>query len=34
MGIGGINIVHAMPGRVRVKISRVKEDPALARAVQ
>jgi hypothetical protein len=34
MGIGGIKIVHAMPGRVRVKISRVKEDSALAQAVQ
>jgi hypothetical protein len=34
MGIGGIKVVHAIPGRVRVKISHLKEDPALAREVQ
>jgi hypothetical protein len=34
MGIGGIKVVHAIPGRVRVKISRLKEDPTLAREVQ
>jgi hypothetical protein len=34
MGIGGFQVVHAIPGRVRVKISRLKEDPALAREVQ
>jgi Heavy metal associated domain 2 len=34
MGIGGIKIVHAIPGRVRVKISRLKENPALVREIQ
>jgi hypothetical protein len=34
MGIGDIRIVHAIPGRVRVKISRLKENPVLAREVQ
>ena len=34
MGIGGIQVVHAIPGRVRVKISRLRENPALARDVQ
>jgi hypothetical protein len=34
MGIGGIQVIHAIPGRVRVKISRLKENPALARELQ
>jgi hypothetical protein len=34
MGIAGIKVVHAIPGRIRVKISRIKEDPALARELQ
>jgi Heavy metal associated domain 2 len=34
MGIGSIKVVHAIPGRVRVKISRLKENPALAWEVQ
>jgi hypothetical protein len=34
MGIGDIRVVHAIPGRVRVKISRLKENPVLAREVQ
>jgi Heavy metal associated domain 2 len=34
MGIGGIKIVHAIPGRVRVKLSRLKENPALVREIQ
>jgi Heavy metal associated domain 2 len=34
MGIGGIKVVHAIPGRVRVKISRLKEEPAFAREIQ
>ena len=34
MGIGGIKVVHAIPGRVRVKIARIKENPTLAREVQ
>jgi copper chaperone CopZ len=34
MGVGGFQIVHAIPGRVRVKIARLKENPVLAREVQ
>jgi hypothetical protein len=30
MSVQGIEIVHALPGRVRVKIARLKGDPALA----
>jgi len=33
MGIGGIKVVHTIPGRVRVKLSQIKENPALAREV-
>jgi len=32
--IGGIDVVHAIPGRVRLKIARVKHDPALATEIQ
>jgi hypothetical protein len=31
---GGIKVVHAIPGRVRVKMARLKENPALVREVQ
>ena len=31
---GGIRVVHAIPGRVRVKMARLKENPALVREVQ
>jgi Heavy metal associated domain 2 len=34
MGIAGIRVVHAIPGRIRLKIPRLKENPALAREVQ
>jgi hypothetical protein len=34
MGIAGIKVVHAIPGRIRVKVPRLKENPALAREVQ
>jgi hypothetical protein len=34
VGIGGVKVVHAVPGRVRVKISRVKSDTALAQRIQ
>jgi hypothetical protein len=34
MGTGGIKVVHAIPGRVRVKIPRLREDPAFAREIQ
>jgi Heavy metal associated domain 2 len=34
MGIAGIKVVHTMPGRVRVKISRLKNNPAFAREIQ
>lgn len=34
MAISGIRVVHAIPGRVRVKISRLKENPVLVREVQ
>jgi Heavy metal associated domain 2 len=34
MGIGDMKVVHAIPGRVRVKIARLKENPVLAREVQ
>jgi hypothetical protein len=34
MGIDGIKVVHAIPGRVRVKVSRLKEDPAFVREIQ
>jgi hypothetical protein len=33
MGIDGLRIVHAIPGRVRVKIPQVKDDTELARAI-
>jgi hypothetical protein len=31
---GGIRVVHALPGRVRVKMARLKENPVLVREVQ
>jgi hypothetical protein len=34
MGIAGIKVVHAMPGRIRVKISRLKDNPAFGREIQ
>jgi hypothetical protein len=34
MESGGIRVVHAIPGRVRVKIAGLKENPALVRDVQ
>jgi hypothetical protein len=34
MGIGGIRVVHAIPGRIRVKIARLKENPLLAQEIQ
>jgi hypothetical protein len=34
MESGGIKVVHAIPGRVRVKMARLKENPAEAREVQ
>jgi hypothetical protein len=34
MGISGIQVIHAIPGRVRVKISRLKENPALGREIR
>jgi hypothetical protein len=34
MDIGGIKVVHAIPGRIRLKISRLKDDPALARSIR
>ena len=34
MAIAGIKVVHAMPGRIRVKISRLKGNAALARQIQ
>jgi hypothetical protein len=32
--IEGIKVVHAIPGRLRLKISRMKRDPVLAAEVQ
>jgi heavy-metal-associated domain-containing protein len=34
MAIAGLKVVHAMPGRIRVKISRLKGNTALARQIQ
>ena len=34
MKIAGLEVVHAMPGRVRLKVARVKGNPALARQAQ
>jgi hypothetical protein len=34
MGVEGVRVVHAMPGRVRVKISRLKNNPAFAQEIQ
>jgi hypothetical protein len=34
MGIAGIRVVHAMPGRVRIKISRLKGNVVAARELQ
>jgi hypothetical protein len=34
MASAGIKVVHAMPGRVRVKLSRLKNNPAFAREIQ
>lgn len=34
MGIGGIKVVHAVPGRIRVKVSKVKENPTLAGEIE
>jgi hypothetical protein len=34
MAIAGIKVVHVMPGRVRVKISRLKGNAPLAREIQ
>ena len=34
MEIEGLKVVHALPGRVRLKVARVKGNPALARQAQ
>lgn len=34
MDVEGIKVVHAIPGRIRLKVSKVKENPALAREIQ
>ena len=34
MAIAGIKVAHALPGRIRVKISRLKGDPAFGRELQ
>lgn len=34
MAIKGIRVVHAMPGRVRLKVDKVKGDPAFAHQAQ
>ena len=34
MVIEGLKVVHALPGRVRLKVARVKGNPALARQAQ
>jgi hypothetical protein len=31
---GGLQVVHAIPGRIRVKMARLKENPTLVREVQ
>jgi hypothetical protein len=33
MGIDGLSVVHAIPGRIRVKLPQIKDDPELARAI-
>ena len=34
MALKGINVVHAVPGRVRLKVDKVKGDPAFAQKAQ
>lgn len=34
MGIEDVKVVHAIPGRIRIKASKVKENPALAAEIQ
>lgn len=34
MELEGLNVVHALPGRVRLKVAQVKGNPALARQAQ
>ena len=34
MEIEGLKVVHALPGRVRLKVAKVKGNPALARQAQ
>lgn len=34
MSVQGLEIVHALPGRVRLKVARLRGDPALAREAQ
>jgi len=34
MEIEGLKVVHALPGRVRLKVAKVKGNPALARQTQ
>ena len=34
MEIEGLKVVHALPGRVRLKVARVKGNPALAREAE
>jgi Heavy metal associated domain 2 len=33
MGIAGIRVMHAIPGRVRVKITQLRDNPELAREI-
>src|SRR5262249_32442664 len=32
--VGGIRVVHAIPGRIRLKVAQVRENPALASEIQ
>jgi len=34
MADGGIRIVHAIPGRVRLKVAKLRDNPPLARVIQ
>ena len=34
MELEGFKVVHALPGRVRLKVAKVKGNPALARQTQ
>jgi hypothetical protein len=32
--VGGVSVVHAIPGRIRLKVAALRDNPALAEAIQ